>query len=325
MIAIDFQGGQHGNFLEFVCNKFLAGVHTIGIPFNKNGAAHSKQYTENTLFRAWHYFDYQGIRTVPESGKIISIRIEPDDLLPLASVSLLRAGDLNLDNDLLHIDTYNKLNNANYQWVLDSILLNFFHGVIKTSYDAIRDPSWPDISSVEEFNQLPQNIQQECINQHGFRPIKLTKDSPDCPRHILVEFFKIGFRYPEKFGFMAQQKKMWYGPNNNVYYFPYHSFYDTQLFLDQIDAIAIWAELDMRGRQDLESLHHAFLEQQPYKFSKKYCDQIFKDIISGTLSYMPQLDLLQESYLLSQLEIYYDRDHINNLRDFVNPILRSIR
>ena len=26
MIHIDFQGGAHGNYLEFVCNKFLASV-----------------------------------------------------------------------------------------------------------------------------------------------------------------------------------------------------------------------------------------------------------------------------------------------------------
>jgi len=46
MIYIDFQGGAHGNFLEYVCNKFLANVPTDGNPFNSLGASHDKKISE---------------------------------------------------------------------------------------------------------------------------------------------------------------------------------------------------------------------------------------------------------------------------------------
>ena len=36
----------------------------------------------------------------------------------------------------------------------------------KSSYNNIKDPSWPDCNNWEEFNKLPQYIQSECINLH---------------------------------------------------------------------------------------------------------------------------------------------------------------
>ena len=48
-IYIDFIGGSHGNFLEFVCNVFIAKIKTANfLPFNSAGASHNKQYLEDT-------------------------------------------------------------------------------------------------------------------------------------------------------------------------------------------------------------------------------------------------------------------------------------
>jgi hypothetical protein len=38
----------------------------------------------------------------------------------------------------------------------------------KKSYDAIRDVSWPNCDTVEEFKNLPEAIKHECINVHNF-------------------------------------------------------------------------------------------------------------------------------------------------------------
>lgn len=38
------------------------------------------------------------------------------------------------------------------------------------SYRQIRDASWPDISTVEDFYNLPDHIQKECVEVHGFSP-----------------------------------------------------------------------------------------------------------------------------------------------------------
>ena len=61
MIYIDFQGGAHGNYLEYVCNRFLANIETNASPFDSLGASHIKKYATPKQFSAWHYFEYDGV------------------------------------------------------------------------------------------------------------------------------------------------------------------------------------------------------------------------------------------------------------------------
>ena len=130
MIQIDFQGGAHGNYLEFVCNT-MCGVTGNVLPFNSAGASHSKQYIGKKVFYADHY-SYQG-KDLGE--KVVSIQITNNDLLPLLQISLLRAGDYGYDNNNLEVDTYNKLNNSDYRWVLDKLIDGFFKDQIQQSYN----------------------------------------------------------------------------------------------------------------------------------------------------------------------------------------------
>ena len=147
-IAIDFQGGAHGNYLEFVCNKFLAGIKCADTPFNSLGASHAQKYQERKIFVAGHYtYD----NNVPPSDKLISIVLEYNDLLPLTAISLLRAGDYGYDNQFLENDTYHKLNNKDYRWVLDNIIDKFFKNQIKESYDSVRDPTWPEVDTLTKI------------------------------------------------------------------------------------------------------------------------------------------------------------------------------
>ena len=46
---------------------------------------------------------------------------------------------------------------------------------IKDVYNDIRDPSWPDCTSEEEFKLLPEWIQQECLTVHNFKEHLLEK------------------------------------------------------------------------------------------------------------------------------------------------------
>jgi hypothetical protein len=45
--------------------------------------------------------------------------------------------------------------------------IDFFNIDISQSYNNIKDPSWPSVSTVSEYKQLPQWIQQECKQIHG--------------------------------------------------------------------------------------------------------------------------------------------------------------
>jgi hypothetical protein len=295
MIHIDFQGGAHGNYLEFVCNK-MAGL-TVGKPFNSLGASHDKHYVDKKMFVADHYSFWPKPFVF---DKIISVQISVDDLLPLQQISLLRAGDLEYDNDYLEIDTYNKLNIWQYQWVLDEILQGFFTDQIKKSYDAIKDSSWPKVITLDDFKKLPAKIKQECIEKHNLMLLELSPTSPDCPRPILREFFQIGFEQPEQHGFIARQNQIKYSSNQQIYYFPFSCFYNKIEFLQQLKKIAEWAEILYTCEQDVEQLHDEFLLKQPYQNSKFKCNEIISTI-KAQQTITQKVDLLEEAYINAKL------------------------
>lgn len=303
MIHIDFQGGAHGNFLEFVCNV-AANVEAEGLPFDSMGASHTKKYRSPKVFFAGHYsFD-----NTPMSGNcVISIKIDINDLLPLSQVSLLRAGNYGYDNDQLEIDTYHKLKIPQYKWVLDILVNGFFKGQIEKSYNLVKDPSWPPVTSMHDFKKLPEHIRNECIEVHHLELLELNEEHPDCPRHILREFFKIGFDDPVNHGFMTQQQSVSYQNHMRVFEFPFNAFYSTEKFLNQIDLIEQWSSITFTNREKIKEIHREFLARQPYKDSKIKCDQIVKQLIQNNIE-LPRLNLIEEAYVNSELErLGYER------------------
>lgn len=122
IIPIDFVAGSHGHFLEVMLNKFFGIVSDDFMPFNTLGASHntSLTYQKNRMFIADHWFELYP-HEIQKFDKVISIQFDLEDLLLLSSVSLLRAGDANIDNDKLEVDTYKKLNNTYYSDLIDQI------------------------------------------------------------------------------------------------------------------------------------------------------------------------------------------------------------
>ena len=299
-IYIDFQGGSHGNYLEFVCNRFLAGIPTAtALPFNSFNAAHKKQYLTDPLFKCNHFTTY-GITLTNET--VISIHIAPDDLLPLQCVSLLRAGDRVIKPEELEIDTYHKLANTDYEWVLDNIINSFFNDQdILTSYQAIADPGWPKINSVQDYYALPEHIRNECELQHGLTIPILDKDHPHCPREILIEFFQIGFSYPATHGFIKSQETQIH-TDCDIYKFPFDCFYDINRFVQEMTTLADFLQMPFsRDDKDLIYLHREFLKRQPYKDIKKRCDHLVDLIVQKQQSDFPVLDVVQEAYVRAML------------------------
>jgi hypothetical protein len=296
MIHIDYQGGAHGNYLEFVCNK-IAGI-TVGTPFRVNGTAHAKTYTKKKIFYADHYSRWN--RRL-KFDKIISIRINVDDLLPFQQIAFLRSGEYGYDNDLLEIDTYNKFNNIHYQQGLDTLLKAFFTNQIRDSYDAVRDPAWPDVNTLADFHNLPESIKQECIELHKLILLELSPAHPNCPRYILREFFQIGFEHPDQHDFIVRQNQVKYDASKQVYQFEFKHFYDKNKFLQDIKNIVDWTGFQYNQWQDIEQLHDEFLQNQPYKKSKAKCDNIIMELKNNNLLQMPKVDLLEEAYINAKL------------------------
>ena len=105
---------------------------------------------------------------------------------------------------------------------------------------------------------------------------------------------------------MVRQNKMIYDASNDPTVFPFASFYDTDQFLNQIQRIGAWCGLELTQTQPVLELHQQFLARQPYKDSKKFCDELMTRITNKEIFDLPKLDLMQESYISGQLENYYD-------------------
>ena len=307
MIYIDFQGGAHGNYLEYVCNRFLANIKTNASPFDSLGASHNKKYATPKQFSAGHYFEYDGVKTHLYNSKVISIQITADDILSLNSVSFLRAGNWALDNDLLEIDTFNKLNNKDYKWMLQILIDSFFQDTRIADYYNIKDPTWPNISTIDDYENLPRIIRDECEQVFGLRAPVFSENFSDCPRNILREFFKIGFQHPENQGFITRQKKMTYDVTNEVYVFPYSCFYNHEQFTNEIAKVASWTGYNFTNSDQFVNLHSEFLQKQIYKDAKTKCDALFDRVLNREHFVLPNLTLLEESYLDSRLEKHYNK------------------
>lgn len=126
LIPIDFVAGSHGHFLEVVLNTYFDIANLEQQQFTSLGTSHclSSDYVKNRIFHANHWNQLKKSE-LDTFSHIISIKYTQEDLLLLSSVSLLRAGDQNIDNDALEIDTVAKLNNAFYKDTLELIYQSY--------------------------------------------------------------------------------------------------------------------------------------------------------------------------------------------------------
>ena len=296
MIQIDFVAGSHGNFLEFVLEKMMHPAGLPPTPFNDSGSSHNKPYQKKS-FKANHFFQVGGTT----EKNVIQLVYGQDDLLPLMSISLLRAGDMMINDKDLHIDTFNKLNNEHYKSLLDNILNSFSE---LNGYNEIKAQTWPDVKTVDDFYRLPSWIIQECKTQFNFAPVVINENNPNIRRSILREAFKIGFKNPEINGFMKEFKKMSY-VDCNLYKIPFSSFYNYDEFNIHIKNIEQFFNLKFIGF-DLKSLHTEFLKRQPFKNIKKETDFLVDEIKNGGTHSLLSLTLFQESYIDAKLELLYN-------------------
>jgi organic radical activating enzyme len=51
--------------------------------------------------------------------------------------------------------------------------IEIHHESMQNSYNAIKDPSWPDCDTIADWNALPEAIRNECVNVHNFTFIEI--------------------------------------------------------------------------------------------------------------------------------------------------------
>ena len=122
MIPLDFVPGTHGHFLEYVCNRALGYTDLEFNLFTNLGTSHQRpaDYLQSREVVCNHWF-VRDKNSIAESDKIIRITFEPEDLLIVNYLSLLRSSDAGIDSNNLHINTKAKLNNEQYRLLLEGI------------------------------------------------------------------------------------------------------------------------------------------------------------------------------------------------------------
>lgn len=142
----------------------------------------------------------------------------------------------------------------------------------------------------------------------------ISPSSPNCPRYILREFFKYGFQQPDNHGLYLQLKQLSYPVDVNVIDFPFNSFYNYNLFLNNLIRVADWCNetIDQSGLQELWTM---FIGKQIYKDHKKECDEIVETVLSKQGKPMKKLSLFQESYINATLEKLFNKE-----MPFVQPL-----
>ena len=282
-IPIDFVAGSHGHFLETTLNKYFNIAKVDGGAFTSTGTSHrlSNNYLKERLFYAEHWSErYKS--ELQNVFQLISIRFDLDDLLLLSSVSLLRAADLNIDNDELELDTVNKLGNVYYSNTLELI-----------------------------YNSYPFLIRRD----------------KDIPRYVLREFYKFGFREPEKNGYWLKLKKLVYHPKCNVFYFNFKDFYNINLFVARIKELELFLEKTFDFGSDFYCQYQKFVSFIPYVTHKQTCDEVVLCVQQGDNIEIPKLTLFQESYINGRLENIFNKEmpfHQNNYFTSTEDVLYYI-
>lgn len=297
MIGVLFQGGTHGNYLEFVLNRFLANVPVANkLPFNHKGAAHSKLYLGAQQFQAYES------REKAQHQPVVIVQVKPDDLLQLICISLLRTGDFGTDPERLDIDTYNLMDNLDYRPVRDFIQRVFFIEPLIEGYNRVRQSNWPDISNFDDYDQLPADIRHSCEQTHRLELTRFDAANPNCPRYVLREFYKLSFQNPSP-GQLTDQQLLDQVNSPKRHWFPYQAFYSLDQFQQAVRDVASWANMPFEPSNDFIDLHLEFLKRQPYKDSKRICDNIVDGIVRGDNFELPKLNVVQEGYVDAQLEL----------------------
>jgi hypothetical protein len=294
MTYIDFQGGAHGNFLELMLNHCLAGMTWQGDVFTTQGAAHDVTYQSQREFYADHYTT-QG-QTLRDQ-RIVMIQPQPRDLLALQCVSLYRAGEFNIDPDDLEHDTWHKLSVPVYQPVRDRIHRIYSTEPLLQGYQAISDATWPQISSWQQYHELPQVIRHECQQALAVQDLMWDADHPHCRRGVLRDFFRHGFADPWQHGLLEPMLHSALREHNHIWQWPFGCFYDWPQFRDNLQALAQWLDRPVTNLDSAEHWHGQFMQRQRFAQITAHCDALIHDVLSGVDREFDPVNVIAEAYI----------------------------
>ena len=290
-IYIDHIADCNQNLIEYILNTAFLSGH-FGLRLDDLRADPDRIFYTN---------DVTEVRSTGNNR--IHITFNQDDLLHISQISLNSnkgvvkvgtSGDLS-DN------TYDKLSNKFYQSALDDIIK--LSDVIPDLYSEIKGDNWPDITTITEFNRLPDEIKTECLENFGFAPKSLSATNPNVTRILLRKYFTKWFS-ADNHPLITLQKQVTY-TDQNVYQLPFSDCQDTDLLLKHIDKIGNKFNLEYKIREDLprnirdiRHFHETFMSRYKWKHIKQQADDILDNIEKESPL---DLTVMQEAYLNAKL------------------------
>ena len=188
-----------------------------------------------------------------------------------------------------------------------------------TPYYNIKDPSWPDIKSVDDFFELPKHIIDECNNVFGFYPVALSDKNPHAPRWVMREIFKSWFTDKE---FSPLSKMDFLHACPNAYRFNLSKIYDYESTLREIQNIQQFFDLKMDASYFTVDLHAQFLAKVPFLGTDVLCQNLLQ-AIEHDHNLAIDLNVFCEAYLNFMLEEQYHVPMPVNQQDYF-PDTKSV-
>ena len=323
MIAIGFYAGTHGSFLEFVLNKLTYGSQiTMSSPIsNSMGTSHSQRqdpnYQKHRYFKchAWpnHKKLFDGF------NKFIKIDFNNIEDLTAIQLNLKRGEDYNIDPDTLEKDTYFKLLNKYGPNGAEGIGPNQLTDCIQKysnleGYYDIKDETWPDILTVNDFYSLPVDIINECVDRFCFVPFQFNEQYPNAPRWILRDIFKNWFLNTDSLPSSDMEYFDKIYQDKQVYLLPLRSLYDIDQFKVELGNIEKFFELSF-VEYDIENMHKDLVSKLLFLNSVDNCQQIINSIETKE-KIIINLNVVEEGFINAKIEQIYGVDLFNENNDY---------
>lgn len=303
---IDYVGGTHGHYLEFLCNKYIEGLPDMpASPFNTYGTSDTVVTTAmgEKGVAPWHarhfYMHPSGFDTSLPTVKIL---FDLRDILLVVATNISRASrahGVDASFDTLHINTYNKLFGTPRAFMLEEIKEKF------NSYN------WYDFDFNSNQPHCPIYVLREYFKDHWFtnqspvmreryfmmqetlyRPMWPDYEHKEHPNHIAEKQMTVQFRdFYDYSAFLDMLRdiaafvgKTFVVPENNELLDIFNEFVSNNPYADiqtkmaeRLNAIDNYEILDITDCNVLEQAYIEDLYSTRYKIEFKYREDWFTD------------------------------------------------
>jgi hypothetical protein len=273
-ILIDFVGGSHGHFLESILNGLDADspdlINDSPFRLSDNGTCRIRIYDDWSLrFCAEHFFDQEHVKKyqplVDSAEHCISIRFHPDN------------------RDIMRY--------------------------LRVVFDRGLWPSWPQPGT---FDQLHKNffyktsskkmlrLRNYAIEEGG----RVSEQNPDVEIYILRNALARRMLSPTGDFLTGIKQLIPFYPEKTQHVFMFSWFYNQEKFMAGIAGLSAKFNLKFEQRQQrVRELHTQFLNMNKFANDHSYekCRSILDNLDSPDP--MPDLDILEQAWILNQLQI----------------------